>query len=478
MSAHIRVLMLMVSTLSLSQVVAGQVEPIPFLMTKTDLSIGVDYQRGAVAGTATLHFRNVGARATSRIPLLLNRLMAASAVTDPRGRAIPFEQDVVIFTDDSLRQVNAIVVTLPRSVPRGDSVAITVRYGGRLVGYAETGSIYIKDHVARGFTILREDAFAFPTLGAPSWTVLRSMPREPFAFSAEVTVPSGLVVATGGERIGTRSRDSTTTWIYRSRSVAPVPFLNITIAPYRTLEEGGVRIFFFPEDSAGATVVGRAARGALARYAAWYGPMEKDPQVTVMEIPEGWGSQASITGGIIQTADAFRDRERLYQLYHELSHFWNVADLDRPSPRWNEGFASFLQWRMAAELDGWNDWDGWVGRMEASLRSRCSSSQRCGTTPLARYGDARLTDMSYPVGAVMFWLLYQALGADAFDRTYREFFQRHRLAGATSDDFVKAFATASPRTQRIVSEWFVTTRWYTRMTAGESVNAMLADYVR
>ena len=72
----------------------------------------------------------------------------------------------------------------------------------------------------------------------------------------------------------------------------------------------------------------------------------------MIEIPEGFGSQASATAGIILDASAFGDQAQLPQLYHELSHFWNPRDLDVPSPRWNEGLAMYLQYRLARELDG------------------------------------------------------------------------------------------------------------------------------
>ena len=284
---------------------------------------------------------------------------------------------------------------------------------------------------------------AFPVLGIPSRKALRAMPRAPFAFSAAITVPGDLVVATGGRATGATKRDLLTTWMYRSDD--PVPFLNVAIAPYRILTQPGVQVFHFPQDSAGAAMLMRSATNAVRQYTQWFGPLSREPNLTVVEIPEGWGSQASLAAGIIQTADAFRDRAQLYQVYHELSHVWNVSDLDRPSPRWNEGLASFLQWRMAAELDGWADWTARLGRIERSIRGKCQSGSPCATVPFADYGKAGLTDLSYSVGAAMFYVLYQTLGADAFDRAYREFFARHRDRGATSADLVAAFESRFQR---------------------------------
>src|SRR5688572_14993010 len=271
---------------------------VPLALTRMSLAVRIDYERPVITGTETLHVRNIPSRATAQVPLLLNRLMTVSSVTDTVGRAMRYRQDVVVFADDSIRQVNAAVVTLPKPVAPGGSVAIVVQYAGRLVGYTETGSLYIRDHIDREFTILREDALAFPVLGIPSRKALRAMPRAPFAFSAAITVPGDLVVAMGGRATGVTRRDSLTTWTYRSDD--PVPFLNIAIAPYRILTQPGVQVFHFPQDSAGAAMLMSAATNAVRRYTQWFGPLSREPNLTVVEIPEGWGSQASLAAGIIQ----------------------------------------------------------------------------------------------------------------------------------------------------------------------------------
>ena len=64
------------------------------------------------------------------------------------------------------------------------------------------------------------------------------------------------------------------------------------------------------------------------------------------------------------------------------------------------------------------------------------------------------------------------------DRAYREFFAQHRDRGASSLELATAFANASPTAKAIVADWFFTTRWYTRLTAGQTVAQMLAEYSR
>lgn len=446
----------------------------PFVLTHLGLELRLDYQRGTVAGTAVLGLRNGSDRPAAAIPLLLNRLMSVSRIGGAAGEIIPFRQDVAVFQDDSIRQVNAIVATLARPVAPGDSLRIVVQYGGILVGYTETGSLYIKDRVSRDFTILREDAYAFPVMALPSWKSRRAMVQQRFSFAATITVPAGLVVAMGGTPGGTVQRDSLVSWTYRSSE--PVPFLNITIAPYRVHQSGRARVFSLPADSTGGRLVGQAVDSAVERFTRWFGALGARPHVVVMEIPEGFGSQADLAAGIIMTADAFRDRSQLRQLYHELSHLWNPPDLDRPSPRWNEGLASFLEWRMAAELDGWTGWDAQLERSVQSLMRRCATPPRCDERPLLAFGEAGLTGRSYSVGMLMFYALHELMGPDGFNRAYREFFQRYRTSGATTADLVAVFRRAEPRSDRVFNDWLLTTRWYGRLSAGDSLRRIVAGY--
>jgi hypothetical protein len=444
---------------------------VPIAMTRLELDLRINYEARSLGGTAALSIRNVGSTMVPRVQLLLNRLMTVSRVQQG-DRAVEFQQDVVVFSDDPSRQVTLIDVGLARPLAAGDSVTLTTAYSGVLTGYTETGSLYIRDHVSREFTIIREDAYAFPVVGAPSLQAMRSAPRRPFDFAARIAVPSGLVVAMGGSRGMKRDADSISTWSYRS--IEPVPFLNITIAPYRIVEGPGFRLFAFPEDSAGAAGVSNAIANALRTLAAWYGSLVRQPDIAVMEIPEAFGSQASLSAGIILTADAFRDRSQLRQLYHELSHLWNPTDTDVPSPRWNEGLATFLQWRLAAELDGWSDWSARLETAAQALLRRCAAN--CATRALAEYGRAGMTDLSYTTGFLMFAALFQTLGAEVFDRTYRQFLQTSMSAGASTTDLARAFRTADSRSENILDEWLFTTRWHARLAAGETMARIVAGY--
>ncbi len=229
----------------------------------------------------------------------------------------------------------------------GARTDVTIAWSGFLVPYTETGMRYVRDHVERSFTILRAESFGFPQIRVPSFEQSRAMPAGGFTYALRVTVPADLVVATGTAATARVESDSLSTWTFASDT--PVPFLLVAIAPYETLTEGDLRVFYFPEDSSGARTVMGAMQDAVRTYGRWFGPVGSRLRLHVIEIPEGWGSQADLNAGIIQTADAFRDTTELVQLYHELAHLWHPADVDSAPPRWNEGLATFLSYRMAAD---------------------------------------------------------------------------------------------------------------------------------
>ena len=445
------------------------------LLTRLELAVRIDYDSERVVGTATLTLKNASMTSLERVPLLLNRLMHVKTVRGTGGETLAHRQRITSFEDVGIFQVNAVEVDLPTTLLPEESVRLAVAFEGYLVGYTEVGMLYVRDHVDREFTILREDALAFPVVGVPSLRVNRATAREPFDFEVSATVPQDLVVATGGEQVGREVRDGLVTWRFRSRE--PAPYLIVAIAPYHVIEAGGLRVFHFPSDSVGAQTVLQSSRRAAARLQEVFGPLERALALNVMEIPDGWGSQASLAGGIIQEAGAFRDRDQMRQLYHEMSHLWNARDLDIPSPRWNEGLAMFLQDRLAREIDGWDGGADALQQAATRLLDRCGSDQPCSRVPLRQFGNEHMTDWSYSVGRLMFAALYHALGEEVFDRALYWHYQARKASGTSTDDLVRAFVdVGGPVAQRIFDDWLESTAWIERLRDSASLQAMFDGY--
>ncbi len=435
-----------------------------------DLDIAIDYERPAVSGTATLTLVNGGKQPMREVPLLLNRLMSIREVRDAAGRKLALKAAVTVFEDDRLRQALFARVLLPRPVPHGRSLSLTVAYAGALSGFVEAGNLYVKDRIDRQFTILRDDAYGLPTLGVPSEEANDGRVRGPFRFRARVTVPEGQVVATGGRLVDRRSSSGRTTFEFAGDSV---PFLNVSIAPYRVVNAGNITIYALPADEPHAAPLADATRRALARLESWYGEVRM-PGLTIIEIPDGFGSQASLTAGIILEAVAFRDRDRLRDLYHEVTHFWNVADLERPSPRWNEGLAMYLQYRIAEDLDGFAG----TGQALERMRTRvCDASvlPALRATPFVEYGRNNMTDSSYRVGLLMFSALDRIVGREKLDAGLRAHIQGHAKEGTTTAQLVDSLSAAARPIDLggFFRDWMFTTGWADPVCSSPSFTAAI-----
>jgi aminopeptidase N len=442
--------------------------------TRYELDLDVDYPEQLLRGTARIVLTNPSEVPVRDVSLLLYRLLQVRDVRDDEGHDLPFTQRVVAFEDFDKLQVNQVLVTLPRPLAPAARTALRIRYEGHLLGYSETGMLYVKDRIDPDFTIVRPDAFAYPEPGYPSQVLRRSAARWSFTYSARVRVPKGLVVANGGRLDGTDEAGDRTT--FRYTSLKPSWRMDFAIAKYGELSAGPVRVLYLPDDAAGATAAAEAAGKALELFARWFGPRPQSTPLTVIEIPEGWGSQTDVTT-IIQTAAAFRDPKQHRQLFHELSHLWNPPDTDLPSPRWNEGLASFLEYLAVQELTGEPVVDARADRLVARLREQLPAHPEWREVALVDYGRKGLTDLSYSVGALFFDLVHRLAGVEAFHRIIGRYVADYGARGGTTKDLVDMIRRTSPvDLSQLIHDWIETTAWTDRVGRATGIRDLAAEY--
>ena len=453
----------------------GTPEEIQVQMTHFELIADLDYEDGSLEGRVRMKVQNVSARPAESVPLNLNRLMSLKGASEETGRSLSYEQDVVTFSDEPKKQVTHAVVSLEEPLPPGQSTTVELLYSGYLVGYTETGSSYIRDRIDEEFSILRVDAHAFPSIGVLSWMGNRMAPRGDFTFLARITVPAAFTVASGGELLERTVKDGRATYTYQS--TAPVPFLNLPIAEYEILEEGGLRLYHFPIDRPGARViVGRVAE-AVELLTRWFGPQGQKPSFAIMEIPAGWGSQAHLAAGIMQTAEVFEDPSDLRQLYHELSHLWNAPDIDQPSARWNEGLAMYLQSILAEEIEGWSDRAEYLEHRADRLLTAIDGDSSAQGIPFAAYGEKGLTDYSYATGLLFFFVLEELIGQQELLEILRSHYQTLRETGTTFGDLEDALLQGASRDLGpFLQEWIHTTTWQDRVRSRDSFPSLAGLY--
>jgi aminopeptidase N len=198
-----------------------------------------------------------------------------------------------------------------------------------------------------------------------------------------------------------------------------------------------------------------AAVRAVEVFTRLFGPAPSGAGFTVIEIPEGWGSQAG-DGYILQTAAAFRDPARRGELYHEIAHSWHMrAAPGVQETRWfDEAFASYFQALAEREIEGPG---AFAERMEAYRRSFLRSAERDGRsaeTPIRAYGAAGLGRNSYTKGAWSLYVLHGALGEEAFRSLVRRLLHEHAQEPADFESFRRALeAEAGRPMDRFFTEW-------------------------
>jgi hypothetical protein len=445
-----------------------------------ELDLRVDFEAETLRGSARLTVVNASPRPADELTLLLYRLLRVTAVADVAGEPLTFEQQVLPLDDWPEMHVNLVVAPLSRPLAPGDSTAFAIRWEGRLEGYQETGMRYVQDRIDPDFTIIRPDARAYPEIGLPSLAVIRGVGLPAFTYRASVTVPESHTVASVGQLVERTVRDGLATFVYISRK--PSWRMDFAIARYDVLEDGADRVFFFPRHAAGARRVLAAVDDSRRLYTEWFGPLRDSTGFTVIEIPDGWGSQKDVTG-IIQAAAAFRDAARAREVYHEVAHFWTLSVNDQPSPRWDEGLASYLEYRVTDYLRA----EGVPERLPAvaaqvataleGIRQSFQEHPERREIPLSEYGRHQLTDLSYRVGLVLFAVLEQVVGPQQFNRIVGEYYRRFAPAGATTDEFVVLARSVSDQDLGpFFHDWMYTTGWYGHVRDGATLQDLVMLY--
>src|SRR5262249_18303389 len=150
-------------------------------LQRIGLDLTLDYTHTRLTGVARLELVNTSSTPAPVISLIVNRSLSVSAVR-LAGAPVPFRQALTSFEDLDALVADVVEITPPVPVAPGQSVTLSVRYEGSLADYVSTGMEYIRDRIDPDFTILRADAFAFPTPRVASLRANGLASRRPFDF--------------------------------------------------------------------------------------------------------------------------------------------------------------------------------------------------------------------------------------------------------------------------------------------------------
>lgn len=439
-------------------------------ITNYKMDIKIDYEQEKLFSECTITIKNISDKEVENIPVLLYRLMKVYSVKDGNNKVLQFKQQVESFEDWEVYQANFIEIQLPEPFLPGEIQNITINYGGHLLGYTETGMSYIKDKISPEFTIIRDDCNAYPILGYPNDDVTFSAIRPDFNYNVSITVLDSVVVANGGRLTNKTIKDGKAT--YKYENIKPAWRIDIAIAKYQIKEKGNFKVFYFPEDSIGASKVVKTFERTMELYTKWWGNLVDFEGFSVIEIPIGWGSQADVSS-IIQSANAFKKAKKLDQLYHEISHLWNVKSTEKYPPRWNEGLASFLQYLTEKELNSINRLDATEGWITKNITEK----EVYKKVAFKDFGKEKVTELSYRTGFLMFYVLHELIGEQEFNQIIKTFYKKYQKTGANTEEFFALANKLSGQNLNVFfQDWFYTTKYVDLILQGYKVKNFVNHY--
>ena len=369
---------------------------------------------------AALTIRNVTQSSCQEIPFLFYRLLSIQRITDRFGSPLRFDQNIVQLSDEPSFQANAVVVKLPKALLPNDTLNIIISYEGFIFGYSEVMA-YVRDKIDETYSLLRPDALAYPMLAQASYRSYLSAYDTKFTYEILATVPKGYMAVCGGELVNSTPLGSDST-AFAFHSKVPTWRIDLAVAQFGVLADPANRllVYYRADDSLGASRVLEASKKVISLYSGMFGWPKQYRGYTVIEIPDGWGSQAS-DFYFLQTAAAFKDSSNIGEVYHEIGHSWNVTS--SPSVKrcryFDEAFASFFESLAIRAFDGEQRFKEDMEKSRTLFVQRANRDRQAFDTPIAEYGKKELGRNSYTKGSWSLYVLDQIVGDTIFAEIIR-----------------------------------------------------------
>jgi hypothetical protein len=401
---------------------------------------------------AAITIRNVTDSARHDIPFLLYRLLSVKLITDQFGNPLQFEQKVVQLSDEPSLQVKAIVVKLRKTLLPEDTLNLKFSYEGFIFGYPEVMG-YVRDKIDETYSLLRPDALAYPMLAEPSYSSNIASYDTKFTYEIQATVPKGYTPVCGGElrNFVSNGLDST---LFTFDSKVPTWRIDLAVAKFNVLEDSvhKLSVCYLPEDSSGARRVLGTSRKVINFYSETFGWPKHYRGYTVIEIPDGWGSQAG-DFYFLQTAPAFKDSSRIGEVYHEIGHSWNVpsATSVQRCRYFDEAFASYFQSLATRALQDDQTFHKNLEMYRAHFAQAAKDDRRAFDTPIAKYGMEQLGGLSYTKGAWSLYVLNQLVGDKVFAQIIRSMIAEYHDKAI---DFTKFQALCERTSRKSMKKYF------------------------
>jgi Peptidase family M1 domain len=421
------------------------------------LDLRIDYNSEKMFGLCEITISNGTDNPVINVPVLLYRLLTVTAVRRGDGTPLKYNQKVISITGWEKLQVNFIEISLEHNLLPGEQSIITIAYEGYLLGYANEGWRYVRDHISKDFTIIRTDGFDYPVIGYPDEQNMMAVIKERYDYLINITLPEGVTPVSGAELVNKVSEGEETTYTFRSKK--PSWRLDVAIDDYQVYDKNGNKIYYFKEDSVAASIMLHSMERTVDLLTDWFGSVRDFKGYSIIEVPEGYSSQQDVTSFNI-TADNFNNPEGMLTIYHEISHLWNVKPLEPQPCRFeSEGLAQFMEFLISEKLDKKEHavYEAAQKYLD-NVRKDFNEKPEYQDVSIDDYGIRNMTSYSYTLGMVIFSLFYDLTGQERFNQIIRSFYSSFGDTGATLDDFINNCKRSVPfNAERFFNDWIYST---------------------
>ncbi len=440
---------------------------------KYQLNYSLDFESKTLSASGSITIKNISTSATDHIPLRLYRMISVSAINNTDDAPLSFTQQILSNEDWPVFQSNYIEVALTKPLKPQESYTFEISFSGALRGYQETGMSYVKDSISDDFSIIRMDSFAYPLVSYPNDNINREAKFWLYNYDYDmiVTVPNSHVVANGGELVSKKENHDLISYRYKNK--LPVWRMDFAVAKYQFSSSGKYTIFSWQPKKDVDRVL-QAVNDTVNLYSDWFGPLSHELGYSIIQVPENYGAQADITS-VIQDATGFKGVENLDKVYHELSHQWNVKSLDKFSPRWDEGQATFLEALTLDHLHLPGHLEKHTKQIFTSLKKTFAKNKTYRNTAYIDYGKKGLN--AYSVGMVFFRLMFDIVGQDDFNKLIGGFYQTYYTSGATTEQFINYMLKNSKTDLALLfNQWAYSAEYAKLISQSEGYSQLLSLY--
>lgn len=378
-----------------------------------DLYADVDVFNGLLKANCGIRLKNQADGQISKVAFLLNRCLTVEFIKCI-GRHAEFTQKLTNFKDLENVEINFIEVFFDEPLNPGDIVRLSINYNGKICDYQHVFR-YVKDNVNEKFTLIRPDAYSYPIIGTLKFK--ESIPQiisQRFDYKLKIKVPKEYVVANIGRLINRIGFDDKVLYIYESK--LPSWRIDIAVAKFKKITDtqNDLHVFVFEEDYEHAVKILNELKKVLKFYIDWFNHPPIWTGYTIIEIPNGWGSQADLAGMLLNSK-VFRDPSEISGLYHEIAHLWYVKSGEKYVSRFfDEGLASYFQLLAEREFFGEEHFNKRLEQLREKFIKLTEENPKLLEVPISKYGEYMLTDASYYVGAYLLYVLHNLVGDEKF----------------------------------------------------------------